>query len=101
MRMSTTSLLLVLIFSGVFSDAMQLPMTTRATTASPSMRMPVNEPLVQSPQNRADEPCAFFGGGGSSVPEGAKCIFRPNAPCNRKKCGVNKGPCKNNHASMK
>ena len=46
---------------------------------------------------RAAEATCFFGP--NPVPEGAKCIFRPKAPCNRKKCQVNKGPCKDNHAS--
>jgi hypothetical protein len=57
---------------------------------------PVAEESVPSASNAAESDC-FFGGGGG-VPEGAKCVFRGDA-CTRKRCKVNGGPCKNNHAS--
>ena len=70
-------------------------------TPGPAMKVPAVDDIAATPaQVRAEPPCAFFGGGGG-VPEGAKCIFRPNALCTRKKCAVNKGPCTNNHKSMK
>ena len=40
-----------------------------------SMKMPVPQDAIARPaaeQCRTDEPCAFFGGGGAGVPEGAK-----------------------------
>ena len=42
---------------------------------SVSMKMPAPKDAVARPaaeQMRSDVPCAFFGGGGAGVPEGAK-----------------------------
>ena len=98
--MPTSFVLLFALFSSAAS--LQLPhVPPRASVAPPCMRMPCADDVIAQPtqsQSRADEPSCFFGGG-NDVPEGAKCIFRPNAPCNRKRCQVNNGPCKGNHAS--
>ena len=88
--------LLVLFLAG--AEALRVP------TTAPSMKLatPADACAAVPPSAvRAEPPCAnaFFGGGGKGVPEGAKCIFRKNAPCNRNKCQVNKGPCNANHAS--
>ena len=88
---------LLLAVALLFQSSAALTLGVRAT--APAMKVPTRDDVsAVPPQPRAEEPCAFFGGG-KDVPEGAKCIFRPNAPCNRKKCQVNKGPCKNNHNS--
>ena len=75
-----------------------MPAAQGSNLAHPRMRVPQPEDVLAIPEvARAAEATCFFGP--NPVPEGAKCIFRPNAPCNRKKCQVNKGPCKDNHAS--
>jgi len=97
-RLVWLSLLVLLVAA---AGAMRIPATTRVPEA-PCMKVPTQDAaaaLVSEPRVAAP-PCAFFGGGGAGVPEGAKCIFKKSAPCNRKKCGVNKGPCKANHASV-
>ena len=75
-----------------------MPAAQGSNLAHPCMRVPLPDDVLAIPEvARAAEATCFFGP--NPVPEGAKCIFRPNAPCNRKKCQVNKGPCKDNHAS--
>ena len=88
--------LLVVAIMCAMVGALQLP-AAGTSRAALSMKAPTADDVVAMPSvSRTEPPCAnaFFGGG--EVPEGAKCIFSGKA-CTRKKCVVNKGPCKNNH----
>ena len=55
---------------------------------------------VSAPKMADSPPVESFFGGKPKPPEGAKCVFRGDA-CTRGRCKVNKGPCADNHASMK
>ena len=111
MQMSNLVTLLALVCASSANALRVTPSSANALRVTPtSMKLVTTDDVAAATPPcavRTEAPCAsacasdsFFGGGGS-VPEGAKCIFRKNAPCNRKKCQVNKGPCSANHKSMK
>ena len=93
----------VMMVLATLANGLKIPAASAVRASDATMLVPAAigaTPAQLDAEARAAPPCAFFGGGGG-VPEGAKCIFRPGSPCNRKKCQVNKGPCKANHDSMK
>ena len=91
----------VLLAVALFSDAagaLKLPAGSRAVGCA-NMKMPSASDLPATPVKvRSEEPCAFFGGEkNQGLPEGTMCAIRKGAVCNRKRCQVNKAPCKDNH----